>query len=97
MGRKESNQTNKQTKHSQTLKAGAQGEKMSKVYYSINLKKHTMHNKFSNCFVWVSPSTSDLKFLCCHEDTSAEHLTRISITKIWNYQTQRPCESDVKF
>ena len=21
-----------------------------------------MHNKFSNCFVWVSPSTSDLKF-----------------------------------
>ena len=21
----------------------------------------TMENKFSNCFVWVSPSTSDLK------------------------------------
>ena len=21
-----------------------------------------MHNKFSNCFVWVSPSTSDLEF-----------------------------------
>ena len=21
----------------------------------------TMQNKFSNCFVWVSPSTSDLK------------------------------------
>ena len=21
-----------------------------------------MHNKFSNCFVWVSPSTSDLRF-----------------------------------
>ena len=24
--------------------------------------RYTMHNKFSNCFVWVSPSTSDLKF-----------------------------------
>ena len=23
---------------------------------------YTMHNKFSNCFVWVSPSTSDLEF-----------------------------------
>ena len=22
---------------------------------------YTMHNKFSNCFVWVSPSTSELK------------------------------------
>ena len=27
----------------------------------INMK-YTMHNKFSNCFVWVSPSKSDLKF-----------------------------------
>ena len=25
-------------------------------------KCYTMHNKFSNCFVWVSPSTSDLEF-----------------------------------
>ena len=25
-------------------------------------KIYTMHNKFSNCLVWVSPSTSDLKF-----------------------------------
>ena len=39
---------------------------------------YTMQNKFSNCFVWVNPSTSDLK---CHEDTSASHLTRISIKK----------------
>ena len=23
---------------------------------------YTMHNKFSNCFVWVSPSKSELKF-----------------------------------
>ena len=23
---------------------------------------YTMHNKFSNCFVWMNPSTSDLKF-----------------------------------
>ena len=23
---------------------------------------YTMHNKFSNCLVWVSPSTSDLEF-----------------------------------
>ena len=23
---------------------------------------YTMQNKFSNCFVWVSPSTLDLKF-----------------------------------
>ena len=25
------------------------------------LSIYTMHNKFSNCFSWVSPSTSDLK------------------------------------
>ena len=24
--------------------------------------KNTMHNKFSNCFVWMDPSTSDVKF-----------------------------------
>ena len=29
---------------------------------SQNLLNYTMHNKFSNWFVWVSPSTSDLKF-----------------------------------
>ena len=23
---------------------------------------YTMHDKFSNCFVWMNPSTSDLKF-----------------------------------
>ena len=23
---------------------------------------YTMHNKFSKCFVWMSPSTSDLEF-----------------------------------
>ena len=23
---------------------------------------YTMHNKFSNCFVWVSPSKPELKF-----------------------------------
>ena len=28
----------------------------------INYNIYTMHNKFSNCFVWVSPSTSDLEF-----------------------------------
>ena len=32
-----------------------------------------MQNKFSNCFVWVGPSTSDLKFPFLHEDTSADH------------------------
>ena len=33
------------------------------VLYADNyFPKYTMHNKFSNCFVWVSPSTSDLKF-----------------------------------
>ena len=26
-----------------------------------NFDKYTMHNKFSNCLSWVSPSTSDLK------------------------------------
>ena len=24
--------------------------------------KYAMHHKFSNCFVWMIPSTSDLKF-----------------------------------
>ena len=28
----------------------------------INVRAYTMHNKFSNCFVWVSPSTLDFKF-----------------------------------
>ena len=27
-----------------------------------NGKLYTMHSKFSNCFVWVSTCTSDLKF-----------------------------------
>ena len=31
-------------------------------YECTRMVKNTMHNKFSNCFVWVSPSTSDLKF-----------------------------------
>ena len=30
-------------------------------------------------------------FICCHEDTSADDLTRFSIKKIQNYQTKRPC------
>ena len=30
---------------------------------------------FSNCFVWVSVSTSDLKLHFLHEDTSADHPT----------------------
>ena len=31
-------------------------------------------------------------FICCHEDTSADHLTRISTLKNTEfYQTQRPC------
>ena len=38
----------------------------------ILLYAYTMHNKFSNCLVWVSPSTSDLE---------ADHLTRFSIKK----------------
>ena len=25
-------------------------------------ERYTMHNKFSNCFVWVSQSISDLEF-----------------------------------
>ena len=25
-------------------------------------EKYTMRNKFSNCFVWMSPSTLDLEF-----------------------------------
>ena len=28
----------------------------------LMINKYTMHNKFSNCFIWVSPSTSDLRF-----------------------------------
>ena len=40
-----------------------------------------MQNKFSKCFVWVSLSTSDLKFHFLHEDTSADHPTRISMSK----------------
>ena len=27
-----------------------------------NYDNNAMHNTFSNCFVWVSPSTSDLEF-----------------------------------
>ena len=42
---------------------------------------YTMHNKFSNCYVWVSPPTSNLKFIFCHEDSFADHLTRFSIKK----------------
>ena len=40
---------------------------------------YTMHNKFSNCFVWVSPSRIISSFICCHEDASADHLTRVCI------------------
>ena len=35
------------------------------VYFILGFATHelyTMHNKFSNCFVWVIPPTSDLKF-----------------------------------
>ena len=59
------------------------GLHMSKCHIVGNLMHwliYTMHNKFSNCFVWVSPSALDLSnFICCHEDTSADHLTRFSI------------------
>ena len=36
-------------------------EKLNTAVYS-GLLIYTMHNKFSNCFVWVSPSTSDHEF-----------------------------------
>ena len=35
---------------------------IAKLTVSNITSNYTMHNKFSNCFVWVSPSTSDLKF-----------------------------------
>ena len=33
-----------------------------KDYLLLSMRLYTMHNKFSNCFVWLSPSTSDLEF-----------------------------------
>ena len=50
---------------------------------------YIMQNRLSNCFVWVSHSTSDLNFHFCHYDTSADHLTRISIKIITELLSSR--------
>ena len=48
---------------------------------------YTMHNKFSNCFVWVSPSTSDLELhllSCRYKRRSSDkifHLKKYRIIK----------------
>ena len=37
-------------------------EKISSGVLEVSLSIYTMHSKFSNCFVWVSPSTLNLEF-----------------------------------
>ena len=45
---------------------------------------YTMHNKFSNCFVWVSLSTSDLEF-----DLLSWRYKRLSSDKIFHLKKNR--------
>ena len=46
---------------------------MQKDGFLIKRLNYTMQNKFNNCFVWVSLSTSDLAFyFFLHEDKNAD-------------------------
>ena len=47
-----------------------------------------MQNKFSNGFVWVSPFTSDLSFIFCHENANADSPMYFHVKKIQNFKTQ---------
>ena len=51
---------------------------------------YTMHNEFSNCFVWVSPSTSDLKVSkgakIRNRYNQVTHLTQDTNGKVTNSQ-----------
>ena len=56
---------------------------------AINKIIFTMQNKFRNCFVWNSSSTSDLNlYIFFSNDTRGDHPT---VKKLHDFQTLRQC------